>query len=98
MANIEFEMPSPIERCDIRPAYMEVKHSIEDKKLNIELEKACNISVEIDEEQIPLFAVLKCGKIGKNLGNQQFEPAEDTSCYHSLYENIMYKDIHSADV
>lgn len=51
-----------------------------------------------NEKQVPVFAVLKCGKIGRNLGNQQFEPIEDTSHFNSLYENITYRNIHSEDV
>lgn len=51
-----------------------------------------------DDEQFFLrLATLQCGKIGKNLGNQQFEEAADTSCFHSLYENITYRNIHAKD-
>lgn len=51
-----------------------------------------------DKEYSPRLIVLQCGKIGRNLGNQQFEEAPDISVYHAKYENINYVNISAKEV
>lgn len=51
-----------------------------------------------DERYAPKLSVLQCGKIGRNLGNQQFEEISDPSIFHSLYENITYRGIVSREI
>ncbi len=51
-----------------------------------------------DKEYSPRLIVLQCGKIGRNLGNQQFEEATDISVYHAKYENINYVNISAKEV
>ncbi len=64
---------------------------------NLQIESPKHPQYIFGEEHVPTLVRICAEKIGRNLGNQQFEPAKITDDFNLLFQNISFKNVRCSD-
>lgn len=64
---------------------------------NLQIESEKHPEYIFGEEHTPFILRMNAEHIGKNLGNQKYEPAKNTDDFNILYQNISFKNVQCDD-